>query len=145
MRAQPAERLAPTPGVPSEWDPLSPEAWARMLGMSRLPLFGRNVPARTSGEHAVLLDGRQASFLLSVADGGEVDLDQGPLSWAWSANLLHVVTIDRTRGEMFLRRWDTDRNQRFPLPRRGQGARDLLSQIEGSPGPRAADVVRYLL
>lgn len=127
------------------WEPSSPDAWARVLGMTLVPLFGQCSPSHVPGEHAVLFDGLGASFIISVADSADINLEQEPLSWAWSANVQHVLMIDRTRGEMFLRRWDSDQIRRFRLPKRGQGARELLALIENAPGPRAPDIVLHLM
>lgn len=145
MATQPSGRLSVTSDDPGSWDPTSPDAWARVLGMTRVPLFGQRSPSRVPGEHAVLLDGLSASFVISVADSADVNLDQEPLSWAWSANVQHVLTIDRTRGEMFLRRWDSDQIRRFRLPKRGQGAREFFALIDNASGPRAPDVVLHLM
>ncbi len=127
-----------------QWEPTSPDAWASVLGLVKVPLFGQSPIEQPPGSHAVLLDGQEASFAISAMEHAE--LGDGPLSWSWSANLNHLLTIDRTRGEMFLRRWDDPHQlRRFRLPARAQGAMDLLKTIEAAPPLRAADVIIYLL
>lgn len=129
------------------WDPKSPRSWANMLGLVHVPLFGNSTtPASKIGDHAVLLDGHRASFAISAADNAHVTFDDEPLSWAWSANVCHLLTIDTTRSEMFLRRWDTPGHMRhFRLPRHGRGAHEFLSLLENSSEPKTTDVILHIL
>jgi predicted RNA methylase len=129
-----------------DWDPTSPQAWAQVLGLVHVPMFGNRPHAPERGEHAVLLDGRRASFAISATDSSDTRYDDEPLSWTWSANVHHLLSIDVAKREMFLRRWDAPGQMRhFRLPKHGRGAQELLSVIEAAPAPRSADVILHLL
>jgi adenine-specific DNA-methyltransferase len=68
-------------------------SWAGQLGMTATPLFGREMP---NGDcHRALLDGIQASFLLS--DEGVDDQIASAPDWAWSANVRHHIYLNRER------------------------------------------------
>ena len=128
------------------WEPTSTQSWAEVLGLVHVPLFSSDRAERISGSHAVLLDGQRASFAVSAVENPDVKFDADPLSWSWSANVRHLLTIDTQRAEMFLRRWDSPGQMRvFRLPKQGRGAQELLTILEASPAPKAADVILFLL
>lgn len=130
----------------TEWDVFDPQQWALSLGMVHVPLFGRFAPQPTYGTHAVLLDGRRASFAISSTDDSSLAFNDDSLAWSWSANLHHTVILDATQQLIFLRRWDSpDVVRKFRLPSRPSGAHQLVRLIEDSPAPRGSDVVLYLL
>ena len=129
-----------------EWNPLNPHAWARVLGLVHVPMFGlrKELPV---GSHSVLLDGDASSFALSVTEDSRFTYDDDPLSWAWSANLRHSVIINERSREMFLRRWDGPSGtvRKFRLPKNPQAASGLLEILGKSPRPRPDDVVLFVL
>lgn len=127
----------------SEWDPVSPDSWARVLGLVHVPMFGSARPA-AAGQNAVLVDGHRASFAI-VSGGPASDLSREPLDWSWSAYLNHVLLIDSANGAMTLRRWDRSDSRKFRLPKTGQAAREMLGILEAAAEPRSADVVLHLL
>lgn len=127
-----------------DWDPTSPEAWGKLLGLVPVPLFAPGTPRIPAGSHHVLLDGQRASFAMSTAD--ERDLGDAPLSWSWSSNLRHLLVVDQRLGDMVLRRWDAPSDsRRIPLPRAGEDAKRLLEEMETAAAPRAEHVVNRLL
>ena len=94
-----------------------------------------------------MLDGPAASFMMSITDETQFVFDESPLSWCWSANLRHLLIVDRTSGEMFLRRWDTraGTNRHFRLAKSPRAAIELMDVLEKAPTPRAQDVIVFAL
>ena len=129
-----------------EWSPLNPSAWARVLGLVDVPMFGSR-PRPPAGQHAVLLDGESTSFALSVIDDRDFAYETEPVSWAWSANVRHSLIINPQSEEMFLRRWDAPSGsvRRFRLAKNPQAANDLLGILQDSHAPRLEDVVLFVL
>jgi predicted RNA methylase len=126
------------------WNPFSPHSWSRLLGLVHVPLFAAPSDDASQGEHAVLLDGRRASFEISVTKEESFD-DNETLSWSWSANMRHAVILDEHRERMFVRRWDNpSRFVQFKIPTR-QGAQVFLQQLQGAAPPRTLDVIEWVL
>ena len=129
-----------------KWSPLHPRAWAHVLGLVHVPMFGLGANSRM-GDHSVLLDGEASSFALSVTDDSSLVYENDPLSWAWSANLRHSLIINQPSEEVFLRRWDGPSGavRRFRLPKNPRAAVELLGILEKSPAPALEDVVLFVL
>ena len=128
----------------NDWDPTSPEGWARALGLVHVPLFGATDRPKYPGSHSVLLDGRKVSFSISVTEDPR-ELKDTPLSWSWSADLNHSVIVDSKAEEFYVRRWDYPYVKRFRLPTQPRQAHELIQVLEGAIPPRAPDVVSYVL
>jgi hypothetical protein len=128
------------------WNPFDPWSWANFLGLVDVPAFG-GASASQPGLHSVMLDGEAASFLMSVTDDSGFVFDESPLSWSWSANLRHLLVVNREAGEMFLRRWDAPAGsvRRFRLAKNPRAAFELLEILEKAPAPRAEDVILFAL
>lgn len=128
------------------WEPLDPSQWERALGLVRVPLFGPQASAGHAETYSVLVDGRASSFLLITEEDEDLRNDGCRLSWAWSSNVRHALTLDGARQEMSLSRWDSPgMRRRFKLPERPQGASDLLRLLESSSPPKATDVILHVL
>ena len=84
-----------------------PQQWANRFGLALAPLFGTK-EVDNEDSHAVLLDGGNASFAMSVT-AEELWLDKDPASWAWSSNLPHHVTV--TDSVVAVTRWDNPRSE----------------------------------
>jgi adenine-specific DNA-methyltransferase len=78
-----------------------PREWARHFGLAMAPLFEHETAA--AGSHAVLLDGADGSFAISVSDE-ELWRTSGPANWIWSSDVAHHVTV--TKGRVAVVRWD---------------------------------------
>lgn len=76
-------------------------AWAERFGLAAAPLWEEDQLA--DGEHAVLLDGVQGTFALSVSDD-PLWRDGEPAGWIWSSDVAHHVTV--TQREVGVLRWD---------------------------------------
>jgi len=123
-----------------------PLAWASDVGLVRVPLFG--AARRTQNvrrDCAVFLDGPSSSFALcSMDDDHRPYGGDEPRSWSWSANLRHVLLLDR--DELILRRWDSwSRVERVSLPGSRNAAERLLAHLASAPQPHAPDVVVHML
>jgi adenine-specific DNA-methyltransferase len=132
------------------WNPISPRAWARALGLVHVPLFGPsqdNTHQRPPGEYAVLLDGRRSSFALCTGkDMSDLVQDQAPLSWSWSANLPRTFIVNERSGSVLYRRWDAPREvRRFPLPRTWVEAVELFHEAENPHNSQPASVIARML
>ena len=136
-----------------EWNPASPVAWARALGLVHVPLFGVQPTSQPwSGECAVLLDGQQSSFTVcSVGADAGVDWqdllrDERPVSWSWSSHLRHVLILNPSKRDIYLRRWDApDEYRRFQMPDNARLAEKLLSKLARSPALTAVDAILHSL
>ncbi|MDP8237785.1 MAG: N-6 DNA methylase [Candidatus Hatepunaea meridiana] len=134
-------------------DLTDPKEWEKALGLVVVPLFGSQVGVRNinpDDSHSVMLNGKAASFALSITEDPNLSYAPDPISWSWSANLRHSLIIDKKREEMFLRRWDTppDTIRRYRLPNRAKAAaasQELLKIIENNPAPRLEDVVLFVM
>ncbi len=71
------------------------------LGLAKTPTFAHEVWI-PPGEHFVLLDGVRGSFCLSEVASLDSNIDAK--SWAWSAGVLHHVTM--TPDHVVVQRWD---------------------------------------
>ena len=78
-----------------------PRLWARHFGLAMAPLFEHETEA--PGTHAVLLDGANGSFAMSLSDE-ELWRNPGPANWIWSSDVAHHVTV--TAGKVAVLRWD---------------------------------------
>ena len=133
-----------------EWNPTSPKAWSKVLGLVHVPMFGAltsHILSTSKDVHSVLLDGNAVSFSISVTDDPDFPFKSSPLSWSWSANLRHAVIIDQNSMEMYLRRWDTplDTFRRFKAPKNPHAAIELFEIIQKGRPPRVEDVMLYVL
>lgn len=129
---------------PSTWNAYDPEAWARALGLVYVPMFSAEQALNEPGTHAVMLDGERASFAMSLCDDPR-ELEDRPLSWAWSSDLDHAVIVDTTRSEFLLRRWDSAIVRRFKVPQRPADLQPIVRVFETAPAPTAPDVIAYAL
>lgn len=129
-----------------DWNPLSSESWANLLGLVRVPLFAN--PNHIAGfrESAILLDGRRGTFaFFHVSDGLRCSAED-TLSWAWSANVLHTVTVSARNPDLRVGRWDApSRPDVYRLPTKGIAAEELFESLAASPRARASTVVRHVL
>ena len=75
--------------------------WACHFGLAMAPLFEHEPAA--PGSHAVLLDGSDGSFAMSVLDE-ELWRRPEPANWIWSSDVAHHVTV--TAGKIAVLRWD---------------------------------------
>src|ERR1700761_2571640 len=78
------------------------------LGLAKTSMFA-NEPWIPPGEHFVLLDGVRGSFCLSELDKLDDHIDAK--SWAWSAGVLHHVTM--TSDHVVVQRWDRTEIARY--------------------------------
>ena len=130
--------------TPRTWDAYDPHAWARTLGLVHVPMFSAEQASNEPGTHAVMLDGERASFAMSLCDDPR-ELEDRPLSWAWSSDLDHAVIVDKTRSEFLLRRWDSGTVRRFRVPQRPADLHQIVRVFETAPAPTAPDVIAYAL
>ncbi len=129
----------------NSWDPTSPEAWARALGMVPVALFGRGRDDAPPGLHHALLDGPRASGALSIVDSEDSILSEALLSWSWSSNLRHSLTILRKDRVLLARRWDDPGSvSDWPLPT-ARGAMKILDSLTKIPEPVGNTVIHKLL
>jgi len=78
------------------------QEWSERFGLAHVPLFEVG-EIGDPDQHAVLLDGGDGSFILSV--GAEACDPQVAASWAWSSGLLHhVMVLEKT---VLVTRWDS--------------------------------------
>lgn len=127
------------------WEWTNHSAWATVLGLVPVPLFGGTRRSEWPGTSTVLLDGQRSSFVLYSTSDYKLDLEARSVSWSWTANLRHALILDESRDEMVLRRWDTAEYRRFRMPAQPAGARQLLELIENAPSPRGPDVILHAL
>jgi len=130
-----------------EWDVHSPDCWSRSLGMSRTALFGNQRPATFDGEHVVFIDGRAASFALSIgSDADDLLFGPTPASWAWSSFLRRALVLTKNSTRLFLRTWDDPSGaQSLRVPRSAAEAEVLMQKLSASKAPRAPDVVGRMI
>jgi adenine-specific DNA-methyltransferase len=125
----------------TDWNPESPSAWARVLGMVYIPMFGSSRAQKHPGECAVLLDGDKASFALTVGDADHMLKGIEPLDWSWSSNLTHTLIVDKPKSKLFIRRWDDPENPKErPLPT-SQQAPEILDLLAASGLPNKETVI----
>jgi methylase of polypeptide subunit release factors len=128
------------------WEPTNHQSWARTLGLVHVPLFGHKNSSPWPGETSVLLDGRKASFAILSIDDSKMVYDDDPRSWSWSANLQHMLFINKQSDDMHLCRWDSNEYRHYRLPKDYRGAEDLLTIIENSKRDISyRDVITQLL
>ncbi len=131
------------------WDPSKASAWAQYLGLVEVPLFAQQ-PTDRSGlpdTSSVLLDGRAASFCLHVVDGASsLDYDR-LLSWSWSANLYHTITVNPGTRRLDLRRWDAPHRtgEQMRVPQHSIEAMDVFSRLRKAGPPRGSNVIQHVL
>jgi adenine-specific DNA-methyltransferase len=83
--------------------------WAYRFGLATAPLFERGEAGRPEN-HTVLLDGGFGSFAMSETEE-PIWRDPATISWVWSSNLPHHVTVTET--VVVVRRWDSPRVEEF--------------------------------
>jgi hypothetical protein len=109
-------------------------------------MFHLRASGRTHGEHAVLLDGDQASFGFASDASTDLRTTSDPLAWTWSAHVRHIVIADQQREMVYLRRWDAPTVIRgFHAPREEQGAIDLLQVLQSVDSLQVPDVIQHVL
>ena len=111
--------------------------------MVPVPLFGSARPQNRLGKHAILLDGHNASFALSLGEPNV--LLEFSAAWAWSSNVLNSLVIDPVQGRFFSRRWDDpSRIAQSSLPSES-AARDLIESFDQSLPARSETAVQRAL
>jgi len=126
----------------NDWDPLSPESWARSLGLVHVPMFGGERAGISTNNHSILLDGLKGSFAISRDE--ELISDYKPLEWSWSSNMRHIVFL--TKSNVFVKRWDSpDHVLTKRCPTSPAGALELFSEMEASRNSRLPDVISRML
>jgi adenine-specific DNA-methyltransferase len=132
---------------PSTRHQVSAEAWARTLGLAHAPLFADGRAPERSRVHgaSAMLDGRLSSFALCLAPDYGSAHETEVASWAWSANLRHVVVVCESESEVILRRWDTPEYRRFRLEHSRTAAEGVLRVLGDAPPLRVPDVVLCVL
>ncbi len=116
------------------------DRWANYLGLAASPLFGPG-DAPVLGNHFAMLDGRRGSFVCSLLDTFDTEVDKSR-SWRFSADLAHHVEI--TANEVLVRS-GREEQRRFD---RASIERQLDSFFRFLDAPRHAtlpDVVTFLL
>ncbi|MEI8019480.1 MAG: N-6 DNA methylase [Schlesneria sp.] len=82
--------------------------WAKRLGMLVVPMFSpmraKNFPDE---EHVVFLDGHASSLTVSFGNESTLNESSKIRSWAWSANLLHSMIVDKSSERFYLFRSNT--------------------------------------
>lgn len=131
----------------SNWNPLSPLDWARILGLVHVPLFGTHPPTDSPEGAAVLLDGQSGSLALYPHGNlNELLYGDAPLSWSWSANLRHALVLNEPAGQIIHRRWDSPKHAaRYPIPGTPIELRQLFDEIERTKTFRVNDVIARML
>lgn len=128
------------------WDSASSDSWARTLGLVSVPMFNsESFDSADWTDRRVLVDGQAGSMGFCVAAPDTDLLEEGPLQWAWSANLPHALIVAPHSEEVLWRRWDTRRHRRFRLPKAAAGAEDLFKLLRGTDTPEAVDVITHML
>jgi adenine-specific DNA-methyltransferase len=94
--------------------------WSNRLGLQTTPLFGSLEGRDPTVEHAVMLDGGNGSFALTVAEEGAPPINR---SLTWSADLPHHVTVAGAGATVT--RWDASEI----LPLRTQQVEDRLEEF----------------
>jgi SAM-dependent methyltransferase len=126
------------------WDPFSPEAWANLLGLVHIPLFGAGVPAPVPGRHAVLLDGTRGSFI--IAAGDDPELPRQAIEWTWSANVRHALIIRKAEGRVYVGGWDRrGLPTPFNIPRSGEDAERLFTKLQSDDASRRGNVISWVM
>lgn len=113
--------------------------------MAWSPLFG-SAESAPIGRHVVLLDGRAASFSLSIDDSPALLESLEPVSWAWSSFLRHSLTLTTNGTYLQLRTWDNSRDSHsLRVPRTAADAEELVRKLARAPRPKAVDVVARMV
>lgn len=129
----------------AQWDPHSAAAWAGLLGMVHVPMFGKG-KIQEVDESSILLDGQRASFAFLRTEDMEFAQADKPLSWSWSSHVRHTITIVPTKEGLYLRRWDQPGIiQKVKIPKVGLEAKAFLGAFESATGPKCPDVIRHIL
>lgn len=124
------------------WDPKSPDTWAQLLGLVAVPMFGiENLPPRPRGNHYLMLDGSEGSFVLSTSAPKALTRGINPIRWAWSANVRHSVVIDATGQFATVRRWDAPQDIEERPVTNEKDARTLFKSFEESNRPPSGQSV----
>jgi len=127
------------------WNPLEPESWADTLGLAAVPMFAADNGATASSTVWVMLDGKRASFSLSIPQNQSHGV-QDELNWSWSAHVRHVLRVDPASKSIAVARWDIPGNiAHFAWPSGKRSAVELLLMLQASPAPRGPDCVSYVL
>jgi adenine-specific DNA-methyltransferase len=126
------------------WDPFSPEAWAELLGLVHVPLFGVASPATIPGKHAMLLDGTRGSFIMTAGDDPKLRTDA--TEWTWSANVRHALVIQLAEQSLYISRWDTRKAQGpFKMPRSGEDAEHVFRKLQSDDASRRGSVISWVM
>ena len=129
----------------SDWNVEEPHAWATVLGMVAIPMFGMARTRPLCGNCEVLLDGDTASFALTSGDTNRLLRESEPLDWSWSSNLTQTLIVDRRKGKFFVRRWDEPDNlQEHNLPSKQQ-APEILELLTTAGQPKGKTVIEGML
>lgn len=122
------------------WNPTDPDAWARLLGLIAVPMFGTTRARTIPGKHSLMLDGAVGSFLLSIPESSAATRFD-PNRWSWSANVTHSVTIEADAKHAIVRRWDAPQDSTRVSIARKQDARRLFLSVEESQLPPDRETV----
>jgi len=126
------------------WDPFSPEAWAELLGLAHVELFGGASPPPIPGKYGMLLDGTRGSFVVATAD--DPKLPRQAIEWIWSANVRHAVIVQRADSHLYVSRWDT-REPRgpLPIPATSKDAERLFEKLQSEDTSHRGGVVSWVM
>lgn len=88
------------------FDPNDRRSWSRALGLGFADSFSSERESSELGKNSIMLDGRDASFWLSVIPEDTPIPWDTLRGWAWSSNVTHAVAIQG--GVASAQRWDSD-------------------------------------
>lgn len=129
----------------TNWNPMSPDAWADRFGMVKVPAFSSERSAKYPGQHSILLDGEAASFFFSCGSSQELMNPAAVPCWSWSSNVNHAVVVDSSEFELHIVRWDNpNKFITHPIPD-ADDAFSILETIESDkPSEEKTAVARAL-
>ncbi|RIK80190.1 MAG: hypothetical protein DCC68_11555 [Planctomycetota bacterium] len=124
----------------SAWNPRLPECWAHALGLVSVPMFGAARARNESGTHAIMLDGRDGSFALSIVDSESRVPRATANQRAWSANVRWSVELNQ--GSMAtLRRWDAPDLESQQRVETEDDVAAIFDQFQQTPSPSENTVI----
>lgn len=125
----------------SDWNPREPDAWARILGLVSVPMFGAARAAQTMGNHAVMLDGRAGSFAWSIGEQTHAATYRHAVERAWSSNVLWSVSLTEDATEASVRSWDApDEGQLWSVSDQ-ENAHELFAFLRERTQPAGKTVI----
>lgn len=128
-----------------EWRTDSGDAWANAIGLVRVPLFGLARSAAETGDHSLMLDGENGSFVLSLCQTEDESEFRKIQSWAWSSNVNFSFVVRPHTRVVSMLRWDRrDVIQRVSIPDEN-AARTAFHRAASAKQPTAQQAVRKLL